>query len=362
MSTYFYVYPFGVSGTRLVIPTADPGGTPDPVSYQNGFGADYSKVLGTDPDALPIPRPEFNDLMYQVTNNIQEYQTRGVPLFITSADNLGVPYPYPIYARVIYDAGSGDQVWENQEAANIVAPGVDDSWLLISGSSGVPTGTIIDFAGFTAPTGYFLCGGQQVSRVTYERLMNAITQIQTGTTTIASTHITGLTDARTYLFPGIGVEGTGIPAGAYIDTIVSDNEITISIAATASGSVPVTFFNWGNGDGSTTFNVPDFRRSVAMGAGGSFPTYPIPSDQIGIVTGQEGGLEGQAITISQMPSHNHPPLAPAINFVGSRAGGADRSPTGITGGDDVLTTGLTGGSDPYFKIQPSIIVTKCIKY
>lgn len=38
----------------------------------------------------------------------------------------------------------------------------------------VPTGSVIPFAGITAPEGFLLCNGQEVSRITYARLFNVI--------------------------------------------------------------------------------------------------------------------------------------------------------------------------------------------
>lgn len=43
-----------------------------------------------------------------------------------------------------------------------------------SGSTGTPTGSIIDYAGTTAPTGWLLCYGQAISRTTYSALFTAI--------------------------------------------------------------------------------------------------------------------------------------------------------------------------------------------
>lgn len=39
---------------------------------------------------------------------------------------------------------------------------------------GVPTGTVLSFAGATAPTNYLLCNGQAVSRTAYADLFNVI--------------------------------------------------------------------------------------------------------------------------------------------------------------------------------------------
>lgn len=65
----------------------------------------------------------------------------------------------------------------------------------------IPTGAVFPFAGITAPEGFLLCNGQEVSRITYARLY--------------------------------GVLG---------DT-------------------------YGAGDGSTTFNLPDYREATLVGAG-----------------------------------------------------------------------------------------------
>ena len=52
------------------------------------------------------------------------------------------------------------------------------AWRLLNyignGGSSIPAGSIMDFAGTTAPTGWLLCYGQSVSRVTYAALFAAI--------------------------------------------------------------------------------------------------------------------------------------------------------------------------------------------
>ena len=177
MSTYFYVYPFGVSADTFptVIPTTNPGTGAE--SYQGGFTTNFEQDLVTDPTALPIDRGAFNQLMYDITNNIQQYQTLGTPLWITAAQNLGTSYPYDLYARVAYDAGSGIQIWENQVSGNTNTPGPlsTTGWVLCNVSAvGVPPGTKIDFCGATPPTGYLACDGSQQLISAYPALYAAI--------------------------------------------------------------------------------------------------------------------------------------------------------------------------------------------
>ncbi len=59
---------------------------------------------------------------------------------------------------------------------------------------------------------------------------------------------------------------------------------------------------WGAGDGSTTFNVPDFRRRVMMGSGGVQGSAQAP----GTTVGSYGGEETHVLTTAEMPQHAHP--------------------------------------------------------
>lgn len=122
----FFKYPFGTSGTRTsVSDTTDPNGY---VSYQEGYGGDYSRPYGTDPLAKPIERTKLNDVLFEITNAIKQYQTNGVPDFITTADNGGAPYSYGIYAIVKYDAGSGFHNYMSLKDSNTSLPTVTADW------------------------------------------------------------------------------------------------------------------------------------------------------------------------------------------------------------------------------------------
>jgi hypothetical protein len=142
--TYYYIHPFGVSADDLAAIPAEPPGDGS-VSYLNGWTPPYEQDLILNPlTALPIPRGQMNQLFLDITTNIQQYQQFGTPFWVTASQNESIPLPYPIYARVYFN----NLVYENQVANNTAMPGTDDTWLLISAAAtGVPTGTVLDFAG-----------------------------------------------------------------------------------------------------------------------------------------------------------------------------------------------------------------------
>jgi microcystin-dependent protein len=349
MTTHYYVYPFGENADDLTaIP--DTAAVDGSVSYYAGWTPPYELDLLTDPTALPIPRGQMNQLFFDITNNLQQYQQYGSPEWV-----VGNTVSYPIYSRVYYLG----QVYENQEAANTATPGADDSWLQISGDvQGLPAGSMIPWAGPVAPAGYLLCDGSAVSRSTYSGLFNNITQIQNGTTTNSLTTLTGLS-STSQMYIGMKIEGTGIQSGTTIASIDSGTAITMSLAATASATVAVTFYSWGNGDGSTTFNLPNMNRRTAVGSGGSASTDPLG---IGNVVGKTGGQEQHTMTLSELVSHNHPGST-TISPSGRRGctSGSGVQATSDNTGTLALTIASQGSTTPFNVIQPSVIVMYIIK-
>jgi microcystin-dependent protein len=118
---------------------------------------------------------------------------------------------------------------------------------------------------------------------------------------------------------------------------------------------------WGGGNGSTTFNLPDFRRRVAVGSGGG------GTDYLGANVGNSGGEEYHTLTNSEMPTHNHGgETGPTVVAVQEGSKGME-SPnvTGILqtqGREHTHPIYWDGESQPHNNVQPSAIVLKIIKY
>ena len=153
----------------------------------------------------------------------------------------------------------------------------------------LPVGMIIAYAGTntaTPPLGWFFCNGSAVSRTTYSALFNAL----------------------------------------------------------GSGTA------WGTGDGSTTFNLPDFRGYTLVGRGGTSDAL------LGNTVGSAGGERSHQLTVAELAAHTHQYTV----VVGTTAVTGGGVPTPYTA---VITTntGSTGGDTAHNNIQPSKIVQWLIK-
>lgn len=133
----------------------------------------------------------------------------------------------------------------------------------------MPSGTVLPYAGSTAPTGFLMADGSAVDRTTYATLF--------------------------------GVVGT----------------------------------TYGAGNGTTTFNLPDMRGRVAMGAGTAVGAAGATAHALGAA----GGEETHLLSTVEMPSHDH--------------GGSVNPET--TDHTHAGTTNIEGSSHSHTYLQPTAV-------
>lgn len=185
------------------------------------------------------------DKMYLIRNST----SGGQSVLVKTASGSGATVPNACTVALYCD---GTNVFQaspayNATTSSVIVPGD----LLVTGTisgtlavSSVPTSTILEYGGTSAPTGYLMCDGAAVSRSTYAALFAVI-----GTT-------------------------------------------------------------YGAGNGSTTFNVPDRRDRVGIGAGSTYARGQTGGAATG-TTSLDGlhshtGVTGSTVlTTLQIPSHTH---------------------------------------------------------
>jgi len=104
--------PFAINGNKNAIPDTTTDGT---VNYNDGFGADYAKPIGTDPSAKSVDRETINQVLYDYGSAIQQLQENGFyPWQSTKAGG------YDIGAVVSFNGAN----YINEVAGNTNAPDV----------------------------------------------------------------------------------------------------------------------------------------------------------------------------------------------------------------------------------------------
>lgn len=182
----------------------------------------------------------------------------------------------------------------------------------------VPTATVLPFAGGTTPANFLLCYGQAVSRTTYAALY----------------------------------------------------------AALGGGASP-----YGQGDGTTTFNVPDLRGRVVGGKDnmGGVSASRLVTKMAGGTLGAVGGAEAHTLNVTEIPAHQHlmfanvsvnnlsGPAPGAANYCTVELNDGSASPNyRIKGTGTVASSGLTStptvaGGLNHNNVQPTIVMNYIIK-
>jgi len=144
--------------------------------------------------------------------------------------------------------------------------------------------------------------------------------------------------------------GTTAPTGY----IFADGSVVSR--STYSALFAVFSTNYGAGDGSTTFGLPDLRGIVPVGKDnmGGTSANNITSTQADVLGGNFGS-ESHTLTTSEIPAHTHTYDKTSLTY--NAAGGGTTVGQTITG----TASGSTGGGSSHNNVQPSIFLNYIIK-
>jgi microcystin-dependent protein len=143
--------------------------------------------------------------------------------------------------------------------------------------------------------------------------------------------------------------GTAAPAGWLVRDGSSVSRTTYAALFAAIGTT------WGAGDGSTTFNVPDARRTVDVGSGGS------GSSVLGSTVGSTGGEETHTLVLAEVPPQDVT-LALGLDAYPENTGDTQAYAPDARLGTSNVTATTDGGGGAHNNMQPSAVYLPIIKY
>jgi len=297
---------------------------------------------------------------------------------ILDAAGRAVIYGFGTYRQQVFDRNNNLQ-WDKLTSS----PGSGSGGSTATGDGDL-VGTIKPWAGMIAPNQYVFAYGQELSRALFPALFTAITSTQSVFCNSGSPILNGLSDTTNFWI-GMTVELSCLGAGN--STVISKTSTTVTIAANANVTLNTnaTFFPWGRGNGTTTFNLPDLRGYVLAGndnMGGTIAgvlTTANFGSQTPDASGAAGGSQTVAVTLTVS---NLPPYTPAGTTTSTqnvlKSGGglvqvgngapANLGLTYVAPTDGALTSNINGtpqgGTDTPFnvnKIQPTRMTNFIIK-
>lgn len=163
----------------------------------------------------------------------------------------------------------------------------------------------------------------------------------------------------------------GVPAGTivmYAGTAVPGGWLACEGGAISRAEHAALFAAigtaWGAGDGSTTFNLPDFRGRAAIGAGAGVNqnTDTRFGAQAGLATraaGAAAGAKTATVGVGELPPHAHT-YTDSYGTIAHDEAGAYGTANGSLR-DDTRRTDVTGGDAAHNDLQPTTYVNYIIK-
>lgn len=236
------------------------------VTVQNGTLFEIMRCTARSGDVLTVIRAEDGTAAqtWNTGSSVDMRVNAGVLETFAQTDEVAETY-VPLGAQVVLPADpvlpdeAATKRYVDAQVAAAVAATVRNAWAPM-------VGKVAWFAGwYNVPAGWIEAGGQAVSRTTYAVLLDRITGQQLFNSTAGSPWIY----CHTTQWPiGGHVEGPGIPVGSVVVEASGDGHsvrLSNNVVATQV-DIMSRYFAYGQGDGSTTFNVPDYRGVVVAGA------------------------------------------------------------------------------------------------
>lgn len=182
------------------------------------------------------------------------------------------------------------------------------------------------------PSGWAIADGSALSRAGFATLFANTTYSMTVTFVNGNATISGIpAGIAQFLQSPMPVEGPGFLQAGTLISGVGSTSIQVSPAPTSGGSGTLTIFPYGNGDGSTTFNIIDARGRAIFGinnpgSGGSSNSQPSfgaqsrGGEQLHQLTPQEGSPHTHVVDVSD-GGHQHQEYHG--NYAAAITGGSD---------------------------------------
>ncbi len=215
-----------------------------------------------------------------------------------------------------------------------------------------------------------LCDGTAVSRTTYSSLFAVIAPSAVFTVTIASPAVFTSTAHGLVVGDKISLTTTGaLPTGLAANTdyyVISAGltanafEVSASLggaavntSVTQSGVQTYYVSNYGKGNGSTTFNVPDMRGLTPYGYKSSDANFNILNSPTTYV-----GEKTHILTVAELASHTH-----SLHSYGDTASGPAASviANNFTVSDTPQVSTSTGSDTAHNNMPPYAVVNFIIK-
>jgi microcystin-dependent protein len=343
---------------------------------------------------------EAIDFQTMLTQQALELFGRGITVAVSDpapaslppvAQRAGLFCAFDNAGNPIAAAGGGASTPVSSAMAPVVAAASIAAAQALLGIGSFPAGIELDWPGLGgAPAGWFLEDGQAVSRAGNPNLLAAIAPTYNCVITSGSATITGISSTLNWPI-GMPLESVGFAPGTTVSNILSGTSVSASGNATGNAG-QMQIFPFGNGNGASTFNVPDARGVVYAGIttmGGSLGSYAITvagGNFDGTQMGANGGAQNLALSITQLPSsgytltmNSYTPtggiastdLSTVIATIGGNNDeGAKGAAAGISGatltfvGNAAILTGsvtVSGGGQTHINMQPTSMRYKIIK-